>query len=93
MAMFAKSLRLPSLGPPRFNMSRLMLATILSALAAVRLACSLKVSLPLNHNPKYFRDVTVVVYRAGSPYLILVVGGGTLALSLQVLILDNFYYA
>ncbi len=37
-------------------MSRLMLTTILSTLAAICLACSLKVSFPLNHSPKYFRD-------------------------------------
>ncbi len=61
MATFAKSLRLPSLDPPSFDMSRLMLATILSALDAVRLACSLKVSLLSNHTPKYFRAVQSLI--------------------------------
>ncbi len=40
-------------------MSRLMLAAILSALAAVRLACSLKVSLSPNPNPKYFGSYVI----------------------------------
>ncbi len=61
MATFANSLCLPSLGPPTFDMSRLMLATILSALAAVRLACTYKVSLPSNHNPKYFRAIQSLI--------------------------------
>ncbi len=56
MAMFSSS-RLPLLSLPRFNMSRLILAVTFSALAAVRLACSLKVSFPSNNNPKYFRAV------------------------------------
>ncbi len=34
-----------------------MLATILSALAAFLYTCSLKVSFPSNHNPKYFRAI------------------------------------
>ncbi len=42
-------------------MSQLLLATILSALAAVHLACSLKVSLLSNHNAKYFRAVQSLI--------------------------------
>ncbi len=46
---------------PRFNMSRLMLTMTISALAAVRLACSLKVSVLSNHNPRYFRAVQSII--------------------------------
>ncbi len=42
-------------------MSQLMLGTTLSALAAVRLACSLKVSFLSNHNLKYFRAVQSLI--------------------------------
>ncbi len=42
--------------------SRLKLATILSALAAVLLICSLKVNFLLNHNPKYFRAVRSLIF-------------------------------
>ncbi len=47
--------------PPWFDMSWLMLATTLSALAAVHLACFLKVSFLSNHNPKYFRAVQSLI--------------------------------
>ncbi len=47
----------PFFGPPRFDMSQLVLPTILPTLAAVCLECSLKVSFPSNHNSKYFRVV------------------------------------
>ncbi len=54
------NLLLPLLGPPRFDMSRLMLATVL-ALATVRLVYYLKVSFPCNHNPKYCRAVQSLI--------------------------------
>ncbi len=60
MATFANSLHLPRLAP-KFDINWLMLATALSALAAVCLACSLEVSFSSNHNPKYFRAVQSLI--------------------------------
>ncbi len=52
-----RHLHLSSVSSPRFNISQLMLATILSALVAVCLACSVKVSFSSNHSPTCFRGV------------------------------------
>ncbi len=57
MATFAKSLHLPFASCHRFDMSKLSLTMILSTLAVVCFACSLKVSFPSKRNPKYFRAV------------------------------------
>ncbi len=62
----SKKSRSSLLGTPRFDMSQLTLATTVSALAGVSLACSLKVSFPSNHNPKYFRAVQSLIY---SPFM------------------------
>ncbi len=51
----------PRSAPPRFNMSRLRLPVTFSALAAVLFACTLNVSFPSNHNPKYFRAVQSLI--------------------------------
>ncbi len=61
MTTYSYILHLPSLGSPRFDMSRFRLVMILSALAAVNLACSLIVSFPSNHNPEYFRAVQSLI--------------------------------
>ncbi len=60
MATLAKSLRLPSLSFPRFDMNRLMLATILSALAAVRLACSNVISI-IKKGTKWRTNIPVLL--------------------------------